>query len=85
MIVATARTAPGLRFAAQLAGLASASLWTAALIDEWPRMMALGVICDETGRIFGHCPACLPAAALAILAVGLAGLDASRRRSAVGG
>lgn len=56
------------------------ALWSAVLAHEWPRLMATGTICGETGAWFGHCAACYPAAAVTLIAAACAAGLAIRRR-----
>lgn len=49
------------------------ALWLGVVIREWPQLTIYGRLCgDESQSLFGHCPLCLPAAALTVVA--LAGL-----------
>ena len=59
-------------------GAAALTLWAAVLAAQAPRLMAMGVICGESRGLLDHCAACLPAAALTLLALGF-GFAATRR------
>lgn len=48
--------------------LGAVALWTGVLVREGPQLMAYGQLCGETQAFLGHCPLCLPAAALTIVA-----------------
>lgn len=62
--------------------LGAVALWIGVLVREWPRVAAYGQLCGERQALFGHCPLCLPAAALTIVAfagaVALLGREAGR-------
>lgn len=60
--------------------LGAVALWMGVVIREWPQLTAFGELCGERGMLFGHCPLCLPAAALTIVA--FAGAAALVGRSA---
>ena len=62
-----------------LSGPSALALWGAILASEWPRLMATGTICGESGAWFGHCAACYPAAAASLIAAACAGALAFRR------
>lgn len=55
-----------------LSALAAALLWSWALIQAWPRLMAGGAICGAEPVFLGHCPACVPALAATLMAAGFA-------------
>ena len=48
--------------------LGATVLWIGVLVREWPQLTAFGKLCGETQAFFGHCPLCLPAAALTLMA-----------------
>lgn len=45
------------------------ALWVGVLVREWPQLTTYGRLCDEASGILGHCPLCLPAAALTAVSV----------------
>lgn len=50
-------------------GLVASGAWSAALIEQWPRLTAIGPICGESSgflSLLGHCPACYVATAASI-------------------
>lgn len=58
--------------ASVISAISASALWVSAIVDDWPRMTATGSLCGEANGLLGHCAACAPAAALTLLAVGLA-------------
>lgn len=58
--------------------LGALALWLGVVIREWPQLTIYGRLCgDDSQYLFGHCPLCLPAAALTVVAlVGLVTLAA---------
>lgn len=50
--------------------LGAAALWIGVVIREWPQLTAYGALCGDAQTLFGHCPLCLPAAALTLVAFG---------------
>ncbi len=63
---------PALAAAGAMSAATALTLWATVLVREWPRLMATGKICGtDQGMlaIFGHCPACLPAAAATFMAL----------------
>ncbi len=49
-------------------GAGALVLWFAVLWNEAPRW-AYGAICSEAQGLIGHCPLCLPAAALTVISL----------------
>lgn len=54
--------------------LGATVLWIGVVVREWPQLTAYGALCGEAGTLFGHCPLCIPAAALTLAAFGGAAL-----------
>jgi len=67
---------PALAAAGAMSAATALTLWATVLVREWPRLMATGKICGaDQGlfAVFGHCPACYPAAAATFMAMCCAG------------
>ncbi len=54
------------------------ALWLGVVIREWPQLTTYGALCSEAQTLFGHCPLCLPAAALTVIAFGGAAMLLAR-------
>ena len=53
-----------------ISAASAGAMWTRVLVDQWPRLMALGRLCSHSGGLLAHGAACSPAAALTGLAIG---------------